>query len=227
MAKTTTAKPPASRRKASTTKSKVAVGIIDEVRQQMQPTEYRVAPPAEAAPTPAQPAGQRSAIPLIIELVNCLWHLKTKHFRRKWSDEDNADEDPRTRRALGRLNRGMAALTQSGIAVIDRTGERYVAGSEGSMRPAQLLPTVGITFDMVADTIRPAIMLDGQMIQAGEALIAVPRPIQTAPDLVEPVPVETAAVEAAPAEPLPTEPATAKLPLDDAPTAFPTAIPPQ
>jgi hypothetical protein len=140
-------------------------------------------------PPPPQPA---VTVRLLCEIANCLWHVKTQHFRRKWTDEDTADEDPRTRRTLGRLNRGIAALQENGIVVIDMTGERYASGAEGFMRPLEFLPTPGITVEIVSEMVRPIVLLGQQVVQGGEGFVSVPAAPSAVPASPE-LPPRTAA----------------------------------
>jgi hypothetical protein len=107
-----------------------------------------------------------------------LWYLKTKHLRQAWDDDgtgDNAnDDDPRVRRAIGRLNRGIDALKGSGIEIEEPTNKRYPPGGEGMMRPLQFQPTAGLTFETVTETVAPIVYRNGQLIQRGEVFVAVP-----------------------------------------------------
>ena len=126
-----------------------------------------------AQPTP-QPAAERESLRslqiLAIELAHCLWFLKTKHFKREWVNEDTADEDGRVRTALGRLNRGVKALAEAHITVVDPTGSPYPVGGEGYMRPLQFEPTAGTIKEVVSQTVRPAIFFGRTLISAGRSL---------------------------------------------------------
>lgn len=163
-------------------------GILDDVRQWCFPPEFRIARPTEqmlvaetASCTPSQsvggptrPAGGRESDELVADMATCLWYLKTKYFSRPWDDDGNGDNEPRVRRALGRLNKGKEALAAGGIEVNDPTNERYPQGGEGLMRPIQFQPTAGLTFEKVAETVAPIIYRNGQLIQRGEVFVAVP-----------------------------------------------------
>jgi hypothetical protein len=161
------------------------------VRQLTYPPEHRIALPRAkraaqaaqaAAPTPPAPqpatpmVGEDTARldQLIGEMANCLWYLKTKFFRREWEDVDNSDDDPRVRRAISRLNRGIDALTRTGAQVRDPTNGRYHEGSEGLMRPIQLQPTQGLKTATVSETVTPIVFRDEMLIQQGEVFVAVP-----------------------------------------------------
>ncbi|MGO9119697.1 MAG: hypothetical protein ACLQPD_19055 [Desulfomonilaceae bacterium] len=169
-------------------------GILDDLRQLWFPAEFRIAAPAlptdvlETAEVEAQavadvrpqerPDPQSDLLAqnrLLTELITCLWYLKTKHFKRKWDDHETGDDDPRIRRTLGRLNKSIEALKDRGIEVHDPTNQRYPRGGEGMMRPIQFLPTAGLTFEMVSETVVPIIYREDRLIQRGEVFVAVPK----------------------------------------------------
>ncbi|MBI3248807.1 MAG: hypothetical protein HYZ50_20080 [Deltaproteobacteria bacterium] len=168
--------------------------ILESLRQMWFPAEFRIAPPnllldigtkvqtvapldpvvqpEEQLPTP--PDSSRSD-QLVAEFATCLWYLKTKHFKQAWDDTETANDDPRVRRALIRLNKSIDALKAGGFEVQDPTNKRYPPGSEGTMQPIQLLPTAGLTFDMVSETVAPIIYRDDRLIQRGQVFVAVPQ----------------------------------------------------
>lgn len=171
----------------------VQSSIMDSIRQRSYPPEFRIAAPVllprpvasdpaglrpgAAGPPPynAAQAGQLAASnQLIGEVATCLWYLKTKHFRRDWEDDDTGDDDPRIRRALGRLHKGIEALKEHGIEVHDPINKRYPPGGAGMMRPIQLQPTAGLTVEMVTETVTPIVYRDSRLIQRGEVFVAVP-----------------------------------------------------
>ena len=171
--------------------------MLDSIRQWFFPAEFRIAPPS-ASLNIAPPAGDEPASPgveaeqqseaspdsrasnqFVAELATCLWYLKTKHFKRTWdaegTDDNGSDDGPRVRRAIGRLNRGIDTLKESGIEIEDPTNRRYPQGGEGMMRPLQFQPTAGLTFEKVTETVAPIVYRDGQLIQRGEVFVAVPQ----------------------------------------------------
>lgn len=169
-------------------------GISDCIRQWMFPMEFRIAVPClppdaqvpadtEAQSSPVaqpedQPLGQAeppTSSQFIAEVATCLWYLKTKHFRRDWLDDSTDDDDPRVRRAMGRLNKGIGALKTAGIEVHDPTNSRYPTGAEAMMRPIQFQPTDGLTFKIVTETVIPIIYCNDRIIQRGEVFVAVPK----------------------------------------------------
>jgi len=140
------------------------------------PTATVDAPPAEevSAAADASTAGR-----FLAEMATCLWYLKTKHFKRDWDDDGTQahgdDDDPRIRRAMSRLNRGIDALKRSGIEVYDPTNKRYPQGGEGMMRPIQFEPRAGLTVEIVTDTVAPVVFCGNRLIQRGEVFVAVPK----------------------------------------------------
>ena len=174
-------------------------GIADSIRQLMYPSEYRIAPPAEVdfPITVNKVVGETSSTAdsrkydesldtmktaltaTVIELSNCLWYLKTKFYKREWTDHTNDDDDPRVRRALGRINKSIDTLSANRIEVQDPTNRRYPEGGEGMMRPIQFQPTAGLTYEKVSETVTPIIYYSDRLIQRGEVFVAVP---QNAPE---------------------------------------------
>jgi hypothetical protein len=108
------------------------------------------------------------------EVATLIWHLKTRHFGRQWSDSDPDADDPRDRRALARLQRAVDALAKGGIMIEDPTGWRYPDGGEGWMKPVQITPTPGVEASVVTDTVRPIVYRDDRLIQRGEVFVASP-----------------------------------------------------
>ena len=114
------------------------------------------------------------SVDVVTELVNCLWYLKTKYFKRQWLDEDSVDPDPRARQALRRLEGAIKALEAAGIRLVDPTGTRYPPGAEAMMTALQFEPTPGIATDLVAETVRPMVFGGSRLIQRGEVIVSVP-----------------------------------------------------
>lgn len=169
-------------------------GILDGIRQFCFPAEFRIADPgvpldaieiAETnlqskpadSPAPVEPDARDGTVTakLIAEFATCLWYLKTKHFKRDWDDGETGDDDPRVRRALSRLNKCIEALSDCGVEVHDPTNNRYPAGGEGMMRPIQFLPTAGITFEIITETVAPIVYCKGRLVQRGDVFVAVPK----------------------------------------------------
>jgi hypothetical protein len=166
-------------------------GVWDDIRQRQFPEAFRILMPNFAFDTHApimnqetggmppvddlQAAGEcQSSARLLAEVATCLWYLKTKFFRRDWASEDVTDDDPRTRRAIGRLNKCLDAIKANGIEIDDPTNTRYPSGGENMMRPIEFQPTAGLTYERVTETIAPIVYRNGQLIQRGEVFVAVP-----------------------------------------------------
>lgn len=139
--------------------------VVDELMKMTSLAQSRKKPPS-----PPKPQFDPH---LLAEVATCLWYLKTKFFKRDWENEDNGDDDPRVRRALGRLYRTIDILKKAGLEIDDRTGKRYYSGTESLIKP-MFQPTAGLTYEKVAEMAVPIVHLNGQLIQRGEAFIAVP-----------------------------------------------------
>lgn len=154
----------------------------DPISQEIETLSAAVAPPIEQKGAPADP---QLASRLLAEVATCLWYLKTKYFKHEWDDHDGEDDDPRVRRALKRLRKSVDMLHENGIEVHDPSNKRYPPGSEGLMRPIQFLPTAGLTFEMVNETVSPIIYFNDRLLQRGEVFVAVPKeeaPVTSIPD---------------------------------------------
>jgi len=179
--------------------------ILDDFRQVQHPIEFRIVlpsspilPPQPAtAPTKKSPkiqepvrerSQQETSLIALAEVATCLWCLKTKHFKREWLNEDTTDDDPRTRRTLGRLNKGADALKKCGLEVADPTGKRYPTGGEAMMRPLDFVPTQGLTYEKVTEAVMPLVYWHGRLIQRAEVFVAVPPTADVKGDT--PVPME-------------------------------------
>lgn len=190
------------------------LGLMEDVRQASVEPAHRISPPvrrfrptkivtetAVAVPKPKKAERVESdmiaALPALAELANCLWYIKTRHFKREWQDESATDDDPRTRRTLGRLNKGADALKKLGLEVEDPTGKRYPTGGEAMMRPIDIVPTQGLTYDMVTEVTTPLIYWKGAVVQRAEVFVATP--MVAAPDNVQAIDSGSAANEAMPA----------------------------
>jgi len=131
--------------------------------------------PAEAPPEMAtQSTNTDGDDRMLSEVATCLWYLKTKHFRQSWDTEDRSDDDPKVRRALGRVNNCLAVLKAGNIEIQDPTNKRYPPGIGYLMKPVQLQPTPGITVEKVVETVKPIVFRNGRLIQQGEVFVAVP-----------------------------------------------------
>lgn len=144
----------------------------DSVSPEVETPAEAVTPPTELEGAPAAPQWVNR---LFVEFATCLWYLKTKYFKHEWDDHDGDDDDPRIRRALKRLRKSVDTLKEVGIEVHDPSNKRYPPGSEGMMRPIQFLPTAGLTFEMVNETVTPIIYLNDRLLQRGEVFVAVPK----------------------------------------------------
>ncbi len=180
-------------------------GLMDDMRQLGHPGPVRIRstsrflPPPTPVPESAAPASaahrqattSRDVVTeppaaALAEVATCLWYLKTKHFKRDWGNEDTSDDDPRVRRTLGRLNKGVDSLKRYGVEIEDPTGKRYPSGGEAMMRPLDFVPTMGLTYEMVTEATKPLVYRNGQLIQRAEVFVAVPPPEKEEMDLPTP-----------------------------------------
>ncbi|MEZ4601228.1 MAG: hypothetical protein R2940_15670 [Syntrophotaleaceae bacterium] len=166
----------------------------EDLRQALHFSEFRIelpviipeqcGPVAKTVQDPVSPSsaqGSPEILPdrLVAEIGTCLWYLKTRFFKQKWDSDDTSDDDPRVRRALGRLMKGIDALRHGNVEIQDPTGKRYPQGGEHMMKPIQLQPTPGLTFERVSETVLPIIYRDNRLIQRGEVFVSTPEVLKT------------------------------------------------
>lgn len=153
----------------------------------VQPTEVEgaggpeTAPATPGAPNPPPPgAATTELVRVLAQVATSLWYLKTKHFKQQWQDPAAGLDDPRERRAVGRVEKAVEALASVGVEVEDPTERRYAVGSEGLMKPIEFVPTAGITHERVTETMRPIVFVKGHLVQRAEVFVAVPNaPVET------------------------------------------------
>ena len=110
----------------------------------------------------------------LIELANSLWYLKTKYFKRSWTDTLCDDDDPRSRRALSRINKAVDSLAELQIIVTDPIGARYAAGGQAMISPIQFIPTEGVSDERISEVVAPVIFASDDLIQRGQVFVSVP-----------------------------------------------------
>lgn len=168
-----------------------------DLRQARFPKEFRISVPElielsngsaeQDAQEPATESGSDSQSTAALQdalcaLATCLWYTKTKHLKVSWEDMDASLDDSRSRRTLGRINRSIDAITETGIEVVDPTGQRYPTGGEALMKPVQFSPSNDVETDTVVGTVKPIIYLNEKVIQRAEVFVEVPDDAdQTAP----------------------------------------------
>lgn len=122
----------------------------------------------------------------INEMGTSLWYLKTRFFKKDWDDQISSSDDPRERRAIGKINKCIDSLLDAGIEIVDPVNKRYPKGSEATMNPLQFIPTEGITAEMVTETFTPIVFVNNKILQRGEVFVAVPKGLtETATETTE------------------------------------------
>lgn len=181
------------------TKGKAKKNAKAPAATQASPKDTELAPKAsspsaaDAGEAPSSSSQARAeAYRALVQLGTSLWYLKTKHFKQSWKDASYDADDPRERRALGRIENGIDALRSLGVEVADPTASHYPTGGEALMRPIEFRPTQGVVHDTVSETTQPIVYVNGRLAQRAEVFVAVPHepeaaedpsPAQTDPDL--------------------------------------------
>jgi hypothetical protein len=64
------------------------------------------------------------------------------------------------------------ALSEEGVKIYDHTGEIFDLGR--SLQVMSFQPTVGLTRDMIIETIKPTIYFKDNLVQTGEVIVGTP-----------------------------------------------------
>ena len=151
-------------------------GIGERFRQRRFPAEFRIGPPAPAAPEPAPAPSVPSAPPepddltdaALADIVTELWRT-----RRKIDDAGGEREVPRAQRQANRhLRTVWDRFTESGVTVEEFDGRRFDLGMDVSVLAYQDSPDA--FEETVLETIRPSVYRGGRRIQTGQVLVAMP-----------------------------------------------------
>ena len=151
---------------------------MESVRQLMQPAAFRIAAPEESErkaeahnaddSTPASAEDQlNAALKTIAAVATAVWRAKTK------LDTEAEAELPDELRNLPRhIQSAWDALEAGKIQVDDPTGRRYVPGM--AVNTLTIQPLEGVTFEVIHETIRPAVYFSDALIQRADVIIARP-----------------------------------------------------
>jgi hypothetical protein len=106
---------------------------------------------------------------LVVEAGTSLWRLKHKllpHGAQQPSEE--------LRPAARHFQSTWDAFARAGVEIVDHTGQHPPTGGVWSVRVLAYQPTAGIGRDTVIDTLRPSILMRGQVLQNGEVIVGQP-----------------------------------------------------
>jgi hypothetical protein len=120
-------------------------------------------PHASADSSPGDDELQR----LAIEMGTNFWRLQ----RRLIAQSEIPPEMKRMARDLESMG---DALKQAGLEIKDHTGEYY--DGHMALKVIAFQPTVGITREIITETIKPTIYRNDSMVQMGEVIVAVSEP---------------------------------------------------
>jgi len=88
--------------------------------------------------------------------------------------EPEKDRPRRGMKAVARhLNSAWDALHQRGLKVQDHTGCKFDTGQ--SLTVLAFQPTAGIAWEVVLETVKPTLYLEGTVIQMGEVIVGIPQ----------------------------------------------------
>lgn len=150
-------------------------GISERFRQRRFPAEFRIGPPALAAPVPeaappVPPAPEPDDLTdaALAEIVTELWRT-----RRKIDDKGGQDQVPRAQRQANRhLRTVWDRFTESGVTVKEFEGMRFDVGLDLDVLAYQDDPDA--VEETVLETVRPSVYRGGRRIQIGQVLVAMP-----------------------------------------------------
>ena len=79
---------------------------------------------------------------------------------------------------MKRLNRHIKAaaddLELAGFVFEDLDGKRVPAAGDYALKTVEFIPTEGLEYDTVLETIKPNVFFNGKLIQPGEVIVGIP-----------------------------------------------------
>jgi hypothetical protein len=96
-----------------------------------------------------------------------LWRL-----RGRLVDPDTGEPREETRRAFRYLRSVWDTLEESGVRIVDHTGEPFDPGRR--LSAAAFQPTAGLAREVVLETLRPSVYYHEQQVQMGEVIVGTP-----------------------------------------------------
>ncbi|RZU29074.1 hypothetical protein BDD14_6669 [Edaphobacter modestus] len=103
-----------------------------------------------------------------LDLANSAWNL-----RRGSVDSVTGEPKPHLAKIARHVERLWDSLEQVSLRIQDHYNQPYDSGQ--SLEVLAFQPTPGIDREIVAETIRPTVYLQGQRIQMGQVIVATPK----------------------------------------------------
>jgi len=171
--------------------------MLDSLRQGLFPKEYRIharpltadlsvikgaitvlrtlASGLEKAPAPApgdepEDSGRNRREKDLAQLCTSLWRS-----RKTLTGSESPGTDDAYRRPLRHLNSAIEAAASLGLEIRDHTGEELPDSGAVSLRTISFELKEGLTHEVVLETLRPSVFLDGKCIQMGEIIVGSPK----------------------------------------------------
>lgn len=118
------------------------------------------------SPNPGEEMG-----PFLCRITTHVWRAKSKMI-------DPATGIPREdmRRVFRHIEGAVDTLEQAGVTMQDWLNQPYDVGLPVKVLSYQ--PTAGISCDTILETLRPAVIWNGRMLQLGEVIVGTPTPAQ-------------------------------------------------
>jgi hypothetical protein len=134
-----------------------------------------------SADTTSSPAAPEASVPAPLpgeELSSFLCRLATHVWRAKSKMIDPATGAARDdmKRVYRHIEGAVETLGQSGVVLQDWLNQGYDVGLPVKVLSYQ--PTPGLTRDTILETLRPAVIWNGRMLQLGEVIVGTPPPAQ-------------------------------------------------
>jgi len=100
--------------------------------------------------------------------ATAMWKLESRMHRQQ---QEQAYEAPKW--LVRQLEAANDALLAIGVEAKDHSGEKYVPGLALTVMAFQ--PSVGVTVEVISETLKPSIFFKGALIQPGEVIVATPQ----------------------------------------------------
>ena len=115
---------------------------------------------------------QDSTGPLLCRLSTHLWRAKNRMM-----DPASGEVREEFKKVIRHVDGAIDSLSESGVRLQDWSDKAYDVGLPVKVLSYQ--PAPGLSQDTILETIRPAILWNGRMLQMGEVIVGTPGPSTT------------------------------------------------
>ena len=134
--------------------------LVDEMRRLGQPARRNGSGPVESVESVESVLDDRA----LADLATGLWRA-----RRRMLEPGGDEPRPEVRKEFRHVRSTWDTLADAGVKVQDHDGTRYDTGL--ALEVLTFQPTAGLEHEVVLDTIRPSVYVQGRTIQLGQVIV--------------------------------------------------------